>query len=98
MISNKEKKELEVLQIIDDMASPKGATIVIIDTINKIKYIDIANSHFQFKITENLENLETIKGKKYVRYDLLMPVIEKMYETVLILPHNGRDNNIIEVE
>ena len=95
MISNKEKKELEVLQIIDDMASPKGATIVIIDTINKIKYIDIANSHFQFKITENLE---TIKGKKYVRYDLLMPVIEKMYETVLILPHNGRDNNIIEVE
>jgi len=87
VLNIKEKAELETLQLIENMMPPEGGIVVITNKVNGVKYIDFDNSSFKLP---QVENTETINGKKYVKYDLLMPVLENKYETIFIVPSNGR--------
>ena len=87
MLSIKEKAELETIQLIENMMPPQGGIVVITNKVNGIKYIDIDNSSFKLP---QIKKIKTINGKKYVKYDLLITVLENKYETIFIVPSNGR--------
>ncbi len=91
MLNIKEKTELETLQLIENMMPPQGGIVVITNKVNGIKYIDIDNSSFKLP---QIKKIKTINGKKYVKCDLLITVLENKYETIFILPSNGRERKV----
>lgn len=82
------KNEIEALEYLQSISTPKGSIILFTETINEIVYINLKLSRLNFYVNENVE---TINDTQMIKYDLLMPVIDRMYETAILLPDNKRD-------
>ena len=81
------KNEIEVLEYLQTLSKPQAGVILITDNINGTLYVNLELSRLTFEVTKDIE---IINNKKMIKRDLLMPIIDKYYETAIILPDNHR--------
>lgn len=67
---------------------PDGGAIVVFETINGIEYIHHNPNEFTFV---QPEYVEIINGKEYVKSSYLLPILERKFLHLFLIPSNKRD-------
>ena len=80
--------ELELLQLIDESTPREGSIVLIFESFNGTRYYHYKEAEMPY-VTPKL--IEKVNGRLMVKKEHLWPYIEKKYEVVFDLPHNGRD-------
>lgn len=86
-MTDKEKIELELLQLIDENAEPQGGIVLIEETVKGIVYI-----HFQPELMHYIspKDIFSISGRQMIKESTLLKHIKNRYTKIIVLPHDNR--------
>lgn len=87
-MTEKEKIELELLQIIDENSDPQGGILLIEEAVNNLKYIHYKEDEIHFI---NLKDIEVHNNRKMIKSDLISKSIGNRYKTIITIPYDGRN-------